>query len=86
MSTPSDEAQRELERRALLNVRRLVDTLVHTDEADAKTQKRLLAVLVVGALLVAFAIGAAVVATRDRVVPVVIDPGKLPPVRAGPPR
>lgn len=86
MSTPGDEAQRELERRALRNVRRLVDKLENTDEADAKTQKRLLAVLVIGALVVAFAIGAAVVATHDRIVPVVIDPAKLPPVQAGPRR
>ena len=43
MSTPSDEAQRELERRALRNVRQLVEKLENTDEADEKSQKRLLA-------------------------------------------
>lgn len=86
MSTPSDEAQRELERRALRNVRQLVEKIENTDEADAKTQKRLLLVIVVGALLVAIAIAAAVVGTREQVKPVVIDPAKLPPVRAGPPR
>ena len=86
MSSPSDEARRELEQRALRNVRRLVEKLENTDEADAKTQKRLLAVIIIGALLVALAISAGVVATRDKVTPVVIDPAKLPPVRAGPPR
>lgn len=86
MSTPSDEAQRELERRALRNVRHLVEKLENTDEADKKTQKRLLGVIVVGALLVAVAIAAAVVGMREQVEPVVIDPAKLPPVRPGPPR
>ena len=86
MSTPTDDAQRELERRALRNVRQLVEKLENTDEADAKTQKRLLAVIIIGALLVALAIAAGVVATRDKAAPVVIDPAKLPPVRAGPPR
>ena len=86
MSTPSDEAQRELERRALRNVRQLVEKLENTDEADARSQKRLLAAIVIGALLVALAIACAVVFTRERPAPVVIDPAKLPPVRAGPPR
>ena len=86
MSTPSDDAQRELERRALRNVRQLVEKLENTDEADAQSQKRLLAALVIGALLVALAIAAAVVFTREHPEPVVIDPAKLPPVRAGPPR
>ena len=85
MSTPTDEAQRELERRALRNVRQLVEKLENTDEADARTQKRLLGFIVVGAVLVAIAIAAAVVGTRDKIKPVEIDVAKLPPVRAGPP-
>ena len=86
MSTPSDDAQRELERRALRNVRQLVEKLENTDEADAHTQKRMLLAIVIGALLVACFIAAAVLWTRERPPPVVIDPAKLPPVRAGPPR
>ncbi len=86
MSTPSDEAQRALERRALRNVRRLIERLENSDEADEKSQKRLLAALVIGALLVSLAIAAVVFLTRDQIKPVVIDPAKLPPVRAGPPR
>ena len=86
MSTPGDEAQRDAERRALRKVRLLVEYLENTDEADAKTQKRMLAVIIIGALVVALVIAAGVVATRDKVQPVVIDPAKLPPVRAGPPR
>ena len=86
MSTPGDEAQREAERRALRKVRLLVEYLENTDEVDAKTQKRLLAAIVIGALLVSVVIACAVVFTRERPEPVVIDPAKLPPVRAGPPR
>lgn len=86
MSTPSDDAQRELERRALRNVRQLIDKLENTDEADEKTQKRLLAAILIGALVVALGTAAIVIATRERITPVVIDPAKLPPVRAGPPR
>ncbi|MEO7742522.1 MAG: hypothetical protein ABIR98_06285 [Usitatibacter sp.] len=86
MSTPGNDAQRDLERRALRNVRRLVDKIENTDEADAQTQKRLLAAIVIGALLVAAAIAAAVVFTRERHPPVVIDPSRLPPVQAGPRR
>jgi hypothetical protein len=86
MSMSSDDAQRELERKALRNVRELVDRIESSYEADAHTQKRLLAAIVIGALLLALAIGAAVVLSSDRPEPVVIDPSKLPPVRAGPPR
>jgi hypothetical protein len=86
MSMPGDEAQRELERRALRNVRRLVDKLESTDEADAHTQKRIVAALIFGALLLAVVLGAGVVSMRQEITPVAIDPAKLPPVRAGPPR
>lgn len=86
MSMSSDDAQRQLERKALRNVRELVDKLENSYEADAHTQKRLLAAIVIGAVLLALAIGAAVVFSGDRGEPVAIDPSKLPPVRAGPPR
>ena len=86
MSTPTDEAQREAERLALRKVRLLVDYFENTDEADAKTQRRLLLFIIVGALVLALAIAAAVVGTRDKIKPVEIDVAKLPPVRAGPQR
>ena len=86
MSTPSDEEQREIERRALRKVRLLVEYLENTDEADAKTQKRLLVGLIAGMLVLALAIVVAVLVTRARVTPVVIDPAKLPPVQPGPRR
>jgi len=86
MSTPGDEAQRELERRALRKVRLLVEYMENTDEADEKTQKRLLVGLIAGMLVLALAIGVAVFLTHSRTPPVVIDPAKLPPVQAGPGR
>lgn len=86
MNMSSDDAQRQLERKALRNVRELVDKMENSYEADAQTQKRLLAAIVIGAVLLALAIGAAVVLNSDRPEPVAIDPSKLPPVRAGPPR
>jgi len=86
MIVSPDDAQRQLERKALRNVRELVDKMENSYEADERTQKRLLAAIVIGALLLALGIGAAVVFSSDRSEPVAIDPSKLPPVRAGPPR
>lgn len=86
MSMPSDDAQRELERRALRKVRGLVDMIERTDEVDSKAQKRLLAAILIGAILVALAIVVVIAAGGERPKPVVIDASKLPPVRAGPPR
>lgn len=86
MSLPSDEAQRQLERKALRNVRELVDKMENSYEADSRTQKRLLIGIVIGAVLLALAIAAAVVFSGERTQPPAIDPAKLPPVRAGPPR
>lgn len=87
MSLPSDEAQRQLERKALRNVRELVDKMEHSYEADSRTQKRLLIAIVIGAVLLALAIAAVIVFSGERSPPPpAIDPAKLPPVRAGPPR
>ena len=86
MSMSTDDAQRQLERKALRNVRELVDKMESSYEADARTQKRLLIAIVVGAVLLALAIAAAIVFSGERSQPVAIDPSKLPPVRAGPPR
>ena len=85
MSTPSDEAQRELEQRALRNVRNLVDKIDATQEHDARVQKRLLGAIIVGALLVAVTLGV-VVTRQERPAPVTIDPAKLPPIPPGPPK
>jgi hypothetical protein len=84
MSTPTDEAQRELEQRALRNVRSLVDKIDASEEHDARVQKRLLAAIIVGAVLVAVTI-AVVVVRQEKPSPVVIEPSKLPPIQPGPP-
>jgi hypothetical protein len=46
MSTPNDEAQRNLERKALRNVRALVDKIEATDENRDRSARRLAAVIV----------------------------------------
>lgn len=53
MNMPSGDAQRELEQRALRNVRRLVDKIEDHDQLDARKQKR--ALLWVAVLVAAFA-------------------------------
>ncbi len=55
MSTPSDDAQRNLEQRALRNVRGLVDKVEEIDAADKRRERRLLAGLVVAVLVGALA-------------------------------
>ena len=52
MTVSSDDAQRQLERKALRNVRELVDKMENSYEADAHTQKRLLVAIVI--VIVAF--------------------------------
>ncbi len=86
MSRPADDAQRDLERRALRNVRQLVEKLEQSDEVDARSQKRMLLAIIAGAVLLALAIAIAIFLAGDRPAPIQIDPAKLPPVRAGPPR
>jgi hypothetical protein len=84
--SPADDAQRELERRALRNVRGLVEKLEDSDQADARTQRRLLVAIVIVAVLLALVTAFMLSVGEDRAKPVAIDPSKLPPVRAGPPR
>lgn len=48
----ADDAQRELEQRALRNVRGLVERIEEDDVADRRTQRRILLALVAGAALV----------------------------------
>ena len=52
MSTPSDDAQRELEQRALRNVRALVDKYEDKDASDAKSVRKLAIRIVVGVLVI----------------------------------
>jgi len=83
---PPHDAQRELEQRALRNVRGLVDKMEGIDRIDQRSQKRALIGITVGALLGVAVIVAAIayVSSRQEAAPVVIDPGKLPPIRPGP--
>lgn len=53
MSTgPQDETQRELEQRALRNVRGLVDKMEHLEAHDSRTQRRYLLAIIGGGALV----------------------------------
>ncbi len=85
MSHP--DAQRDLEQRALKNVRGLVDKIERTDELEARKQKRVV-VGVLGAFVVLAIVTGVALAVYKRNVQseVVIDVTKLPPVKAGPQR
>lgn len=47
MSTPGDDAQRDMEQRALRNVRGLVDKMESSDEAERRSIKRSVGLIVV---------------------------------------
>jgi hypothetical protein len=82
---PGDESQRELERHALRNVRGLVDKMESIEETDRRTQRKLILWVLVGVLAVAGVVGYAIwQSAREHGKPVVIDPAKLPPIKAGP--
>jgi hypothetical protein len=81
---PNEDAQRDLERHALRNVRGLVDKMESLEEADRRTQRRLFAWVLVGVLAVAGVVGYAIWHAGQGTKPVVIDPAKLPPIRPGP--
>ena len=85
---PSDDAQRELEQRALRNVRGLVDKLDAGDAKAGRNQKRMLVGLIVGTTLVVGVIVATLIYVSDKQMakPVVVDPAKLPPIQPGPPK
>ena len=51
MSQPPHDAQRELERHALRNVRGLVDTLDTMEQVDRRAQRKLFAMIVGGAVI-----------------------------------
>lgn len=88
MSTPnpSNDTQRELEQRALRNVRGLVEKMESLENADRRAQRRMMAWIVAAALAVVAVIGYAVwhTARKNAGPPVVIDATKLPPIRPGP--
>lgn len=51
MNAPGDDAQRDMEQRALRNVRALVDKIEHTDELDRRAVRKQLVVIVVGVIV-----------------------------------
>ena len=83
MSTPGDDAQREMEQRALRNVRGLVDKIESDDQLAKRSQMRTLIGLVLGAVAIAVLLGIGI-AMRDRgrneiVVPPPPKPGQVMP-------
>ena len=53
----SDDSRREMQQRALRNVRGLVDRIERDDKADARTQRKILAWVVIGALIATAVLG-----------------------------
>jgi hypothetical protein len=84
MSAPRDDAQREMEQRALRNVRGLVDKIEKDDKIAQRSQMRTLIGLVLVTVAIAVVLGIAI-AMRDRggssevVIPPPPKPGQLVP-------
>jgi hypothetical protein len=85
-SPVSDDAQRELEQRALRNVRGLVDKMETIERVDDGAQRTMLLWIVVGALAAVVILGAAVWLSTHRKTgeALVIETGKTSPVRPAP--
>jgi len=77
---PPHDAQRELEQRALRNVRGLVDKMDAIEKIDRRTQIRLLAMIGIGALIAVGVIAAVVLfAPAQRAgTTITIEPAKPP--------
>jgi hypothetical protein len=87
MSTKSsdNDAQRDLEQRALRNVRGLVDKMEGLEELDTRTQRRYLVGIVLGAVVVvAMLAGLLWYLENRRSETVVIDTAKTAPVQPAP--
>lgn len=83
MNTPAqNDIQRELEQRALRNVRGLVDKIEGEDALDSHRQRRYLVGIVVGALVAAVLLAVGLwVAQKRQSEAVVIEMGKAPPAQ-----
>jgi hypothetical protein len=86
MSASPDDAQRELEQRALRNVRGLVDKIEAGENAERRTQRILFVTIIIIAIVIAGGIAIGLHQHSAKMKPVVIDPAKLPPIRPGPPK
>ena len=84
----TDDTQRELEQRALRNVRGLVDKMDAIDKVDKRADRRgFIALVVAGFVVVLGIVGAIVYISNKYDAPTAkIDPAKLPPIRPGPPK
>ena len=80
----TDDTQREMEQRALRNVRGLVDKIERTDELEGRRQRKALLGLAIVALVVAIVAATFISLRSGRVKEVVIDPRQLPPLKGGP--
>ena len=79
-----EDAQRAMEKRALRNVRGLVDKIEETDRREGAAQKRLLLGAV--AVIVLILIGVALLMPRRDPVTSTVTPGKPAPAQAPAPR
>ena len=77
MSQPGHDAQREMEQRALRNVRGLVDKMEQTEQEERWTLRRF--VIVIGIVVLVFAVALGVLVT------LVKKPGQTRPVTLEPP-
>ena len=87
MTASTEEAQRELERRALRNVRGLVDRMEGAEARERRMQRRLLAVIAAIIAVIAVSVTWVVYRADQRArPPAAVEPDKLPPIKAGPRR
>ena len=82
----TDDAQRELEQRALRNVRSLVDRIETSDELETRKQRKVLWWILGVVAILLVGIGLFIANRPFKATEIVVDPAKLPPVRAGPQR
>jgi hypothetical protein len=82
----TEDAQRELEQRALRNVRGLVEKIESSDELEARKQRKVLYWIVGTAIAIALVAAIAIATSSRNRKEIVIDPARLPPVQAGPQR
>ena len=75
MSTPGDDAQRDMERRALRNVRGLIDRMENEDKLARRTQLRVFVGLVIGVVAIAV-VGALLMTRRPAGREVMVEPPK----------
>lgn len=62
----SDEARREMQQRALRNVRGLVDRIEEDDKLEARKQRRILAWVIIGLVVVATVLGLGLARHKDQ--------------------